>query len=134
MSFIVVAKGKKQEEYEAFHSKARARAWAKKMGIKKYEVIYVELETMFELLVPDLQHPVQRPQVYSQRWMNRKPTVPQSSMVASTVPVIWLKMKKPREHKKSNDPGYDRWGRNPKNLKIMRRPCQGGLPGQGKNA
>jgi hypothetical protein len=132
MPFIVVVKGKKQEEYEAFHSKARARAWAKKMGIKKYEVIYVELEAIFEPLVPVLQPPVQRPQVYSQRWMNREPTVAQLLLIAPTVPVIWLKMKKPREHNKSNNPGYDRWGRNPKNLKRMRRPYQGGLPGQGK--
>jgi hypothetical protein len=127
MPFIVVIKGKKQEEYEDFHSKAKARAWANKMGIKRYDVVFVEFEPTPEPTVPVSQAIVHRPLVC-------QPQVVQSFIAPVTQPqIILLKMKKPRKHKKSNNPGYDRWGRNPKNLK-MRRPYQGGLPGQSKNA
>src|ERR1700722_18207213 len=101
MPYILVAKGKKQEEYDAFHSSAQAQAWAKKMGLKQYEVVYVEYQNV----------PPQRVRL-----------APASQSPSQ----IWSRMKKHHrgsrvvDVKQKNKHGYDKWGRNP-DLKAVRR-------------
>jgi len=113
MPFIVVVKGgKKQEEYDEFYSKAKARAWARKMGLKAYDVVYLEYVKSNPV------HLAPASQSQSLIWSQMKKQHRRSSVVSA---------------KKKNKTGYDKWGRNPA-LKAVRRVYQGGLPGSGKKA